>query len=118
MKLVINAVVEGLATRQDGTLKLTLGTNELEPNQAGDLFQLRGKFVKVLLSDTNITNAEALIIDGETMQDGKKIKSSAKRLRSVLFLVHEQANSTMTFEDWYKTEMERLIEHYKKKLDD
>lgn len=118
MKLIIGAILEGLGTRNDGSVKLSIGTQEIDPAQVGNLFQLRGKFIKVFLSDTNITPLEEKLIDEEKMQDGKKIKSAAARLRAVLFRVHEQAGSTMIFDDWYKVEMEKVIEHFKGKLNE
>jgi len=115
MKLIISAILENLGTRNDGTVKLSLGTQEIDPAQVGNLFQLRGKYIKVLLSDTNITHIEASLIDEEKVQDASKAKSPSRRLRAVLFRVHEQQQTTMSFDDWYKIEMERVIEHYKNK---
>lgn len=113
MKLILSAIVETIATRQDGTLKFTLGTNELDSSQAGSLFQLRNKYVKVLLSDSNITNIEQELVDAEQIQDGKKKKSACQRLRNILFRVHELKRIPQEFDPWYHSEMERLIDTYK-----
>ena len=116
-KVVLGVIVEGLSTRQDGTFKLVLGTQEIDKSQVGDLFALNNQYCKILISDTNITPIEEAMIDNEKMRSGKKAKTHSQRLRSVLFRVHEQAGNQTDFDTWYKSELERIIEHYKAKLE-
>jgi hypothetical protein len=116
MKLILPGTIEGISTRQDGTIKIVLGTQELDSALAGNLFQLRNKYVKCLLSDSNITDLEASLIDSEPIKNGKKVKSPSQRLRAVLFKVHEDQRIPTPFDDWYNNEMERLIDHYKNSL--
>lgn len=116
MKLVLAGTLENISTRNDGTIKFSFGTQELDSAQAGNLFQLRNKYCKCLLSDTNISEMEINVVDSEAMKDGKKVKSASQRLRAVLFRVHEQERIPAPFDDWYNNEMERLIEHYKGQL--
>lgn len=118
MKLVLGCIVESIATRQDGSLKFTCGTQEMQPDDAGRLFQLRGKFAKVLLSDNNITPLEEKLVDEEKIHGGKKAKTPAQRLRNVLFRLHEDQGLTMPFDDFYKSEMEQIIDRYKEALND
>lgn len=113
MKLIIGAILENLGTRNDGTVKLSIGTQEIDSAQVGNLFQLRGKFIKVLLSDNNITPLEEKLVDEEQIHGGKKAKTPGQRLRSVMYRVHEVQGVGMDFDDWYKIEMERLISVYK-----
>jgi hypothetical protein len=116
MKVIIDGVVEGLSTRSDGSVKLVLATQELESSKAGDLFQLRNKYVKVLISDTNISSIEEQIVDQEKLVGGKKAKTPASRLRSVMFRVHESRGISIDFDQWYKNEMENKITYYKEIL--
>lgn len=111
-------MLETIATRQDGSLKFTCGTQEIEPHEAGNLLQLRGKFIKVLLSDTNISPLEEKLVDEENITGGKKPKSPGQRLRAVMFRVHEDQGLSIDFETWYKAEMEILISKYKEILND
>lgn len=117
MKVILGCIVETIQTRQDGSLKFTLGTQEIDPSQAGSLFQLRGKFCKTLISDNGISPIEEKLVDEERMNGGKKAKTPAQRLRNVLFRVHEQQAIQTDFDTWYKSEMETLIEQYKNTLD-
>lgn len=117
MKIVIAGILEGMRTRADKTVALTFGTQEIDSSVAGNLFQMRGQFGKLLFSDTNITAPEEAIMDSTEIQDTRKIKTPSQRLRAVLFRVHEQSGGDKEkFDEWYKIEMERIIEHYKAKL--
>ena len=117
MKLVLESTVEAISTRTDGTVSIKIGTQELDPSNAALLFGFRGKYVKVLLSDTNITNLESETIDAAQLVGVKKNKTESQRLRAVLFRIHEQLAPDIDFETYYKMEMEKVITHYKSKLD-
>lgn len=118
MKVILESIVETISTRQDGSLKLTISTQEIDSSKAGELFQLRGKFIKCLLSDTNITKLEEELVDNTQLVSGKKNKSASQRLRAVLFRLNEvNGGNEENFETFYKGELERIIEHYKGKLE-
>lgn len=118
MKVILESILETISTRVDGTLKLTISTQEIDSSKAGELFQMRGKYIKCLLSDTNITKLEEELVDNTQLVSGKKNKSASQRLRAVLFRLNEaNGGNEETFENFYKSELERIIEHYKTKLD-
>jgi hypothetical protein len=117
MKLIIESIVDGISTLKDGSLKLVLSTQEVDGSNAAVLFNFRNKFVKVLISDSNITTLEAEMIDKTSLVGGKSPKSESSRLRAVLFRLHEQTNSDLEFDLWYKNRMSEIIEFYKNKLD-
>ena len=117
MKIIISSVLENISTRNDGTVKLTLGTQELDPGAAGNIFQLRGKFIKVFLSDDGITDMEANVISAAPLNNEKARKSPSNRLRNVLFVLHSQGGGDENkFDEFYKSEMERIIDNYKAQL--
>lgn len=115
MKIVLAGTLENISTRVDGSVRITFGTQEMDSSKAGDLFQMRGKYTKCLLSDTNITDMEANVVDAERVVGTKK-KSQSARLRAVLFVAWEQSGLQIPFEDYYRTETERMIEIIKAKL--
>ena len=117
MKLILNGVLETISTRQDGTIKFTIGTQEIGSDDAGRLFTFRGKYLKCLISDTNITAVEESIIDEEIVKDGKKIKSQAQRLRAVLYRLWEQEKSNLEFDAFYKERTDLIIEQIKNRLE-
>lgn len=117
MKIILETILETISTRVDGTLKLSISTQEIDSTKAGDLFQLRGKFCKLLLSDNNITSLEDEMVDNLSLVGGKKKKTESQRLRATLFRLHEQAGSNEDFEMFYKNEMNKIITHYQSKLE-
>lgn len=118
MKLITTGILENISTRNDGSIKFTIGCQEMESSQAGNLFQLRGKYIKTLLSDTNISPIEEKLVDEENIAGAKKAKSPSQRLRSVMFKLHEASKIPTEFETWYKGEMESLINKYKEALNE
>lgn len=116
MKIIIESTIEKISSKVDGTVTIQISTQELDSASAGNLFALRGKFVKTLISDSNITTLEAETVDSTSLVGGKKNKSESQRLRNVLFLLHAQG-SEMDFETFYRMEYNKIIEHYKTKLD-
>lgn len=117
MKIILEGVIEGLSTRNDGSVKVSFVTQELDPSTGGNLFQLRNKFCKALFSDSNITPIEEELVDNTELRGGKKAKSPSQRLRAVMYRIHEQQGIPVEFEKWYASEMETLIEQYKNALE-
>lgn len=117
MKIVIDGIVESIKSRQDGSVTVAFGTQELDGNKAGDLFQLRGKYCKAMFSDTNITSLEEEVVDKTPLTATQKNKSPSQRLRSVLHVYFSQQGYSIDFDDFYKTELEKIISHYKTKLE-
>lgn len=114
-KIIIEAIVEAISSKVDGTVSIKIGTQELDSSNAGSLFSLRGKFIKVLLSDSNITTLESELVDSTQLVSGKKNKTPSQRLRAVLFRLSEQQQQE--FEQFYNNELEKIITHYKSKLE-
>lgn len=117
MRIILDGILEGIKTRVDGTVSISFCTNEIDSSKAGELFSLRGKYCKALLSDSNISKVEEEIVDSTGVVDaGKKRKSQSQRLRAVLYKIFEQSGYEINFEDYYKTELDKIIEHFKKKI--
>ncbi len=110
-------ILEAISTRSDGSLKIVIGTNEVDSTEASRLFDLRNKFIKYLLSDNNISPLDEQLIDDVKIRDGKKVKTPSQRLRAVMFRVCEQSGNKEHFEEYYLNEMENLINNYKSRLD-
>lgn len=117
MKLVLVGTLENISTRVDGSVKVSFITQEIDESNGAQLFALRNKFLKCLFSDSNITNLEAEAVDKAEMAGSKK-RSQSQRLRGVLFKQYEQAGLKITFDDFYRTRMEEIIETEKLKLND
>jgi len=98
-----NAIVDKVSTLKDGSVRISLVTRALTPQQMAELFY-------------NV-NKEVLTIDIE--EDIKDSKSSSTRLRNTLYVLwNEQGDKKVypEFELYYKAKMERIIDTVKDKL--
>ncbi len=116
MKIVFDATLEGLSTRMDDTIKVVIGTQEVTAEQGLALLKLRGKFCKVMLSDTAIEQKEIDAVDSLPIKDESNTKSKSQRLRNTLYIQWQQLGSKGDFNDFYAGQMESLIELVKSKL--
>jgi hypothetical protein len=118
-KIVLDGVLESISTRMDGTVSVKFGTNEMDSSNAASLFSLRGKYCKALFSDNNITALEEEVVDKTQIAKTGKNKTKSQRLRAVLYRCWEQSphHDNVSFEDFYNTEMEIIIERYKNFLE-
>jgi len=117
MKIILESIVDSIASKVDGTVSIKISTQELDATNAGNLFALRGKFIKCLLSDSNITKIEEELVDNQTLVSGKKNKTESQRLRATFFRLHEQLGLTEDFDVYYKNEMNKIISHFQSKLE-
>ena len=100
-KLVLPVSVETIATRHDGSVKIVMGTYELNTQSAVKLFDLR----KTL---------DGFKLDSEKT-DGK---TPSQRLRAVLFVYWKQhKQKEIEFDIFYVRYMNRLIDQIKEKLE-
>jgi hypothetical protein len=66
-------IVESLRSRKDKTIAITIGSQELEPAKAGQLFDTNGHLVYCYLSIKGaVTDDEAEIIDSVEVQTPNK----------------------------------------------
>lgn len=114
MKRVFGAITDNIRSTQDGTLKITLALQENPKEVAGDLFTTQGKYVKVLITDNNITELEETHVESLKLTAQGKKNSNSQRLRAVLFRRWEQNNNGhQKFETYYDYEMESIISKQK-----
>jgi hypothetical protein len=103
--------VDTIASRVDGTLKLTLSTQELDDDRAGKVMTLRSKFLWVAFSALPMNTEDLKVPDVVT--EFKNDKTPSERLRAVLFVLHKQRKETVDFDSWYKAQMNKVIDSYK-----
>lgn len=97
-----NCIVDKVSTMKDDSIKITLITRALSPEQMAKLFFS--------------VNKEILSVDID--EEIKEWKSPSQRLRAVLYRLWEQSDKTTypEFELYYKAKMERVIDSLKEKL--
>jgi hypothetical protein len=107
------AQLQNLTTKVDGSIKVTIETQELNGQDMADLFAYRN-----LLGYVTFTpNAES-IVEVPKENVGDMGKSPAQRLRGVLFVAWQQSDKKFdTFQQYYDIQMERIINQIKDRLD-
>jgi len=115
--IVMQAIIEGVRTRKDRTLSVTLGTQELTPEFAARLFAVNNNIANVYISPNAIQTDLMKEIDlaGIDMVDIQKTPS--KRLKAVMYLLWKQ--DPEGYDDpnlYYQFQMEKIIKHFKKGL--
>lgn len=116
-KILMPAILTRYSPRADKSWSLALNINEPNADQKVIIDRMFQQACYVLIKEGEITKDEQSIIDSLEAKEFK-VKTKSQRLRSVLYLVWEKHNSAnMTDKEFYDFEMERIIEHYKSKLD-
>ena len=117
MSIVIQSTIESVQTRKDKTLKITIGSQELNAEQMAELMSFNQSLAFTYISPKSITEAEKEAIDAVEVETPKQSKSQSTRLRNTLYKVWETTPTGIDeFNDYYKQETERIIEHYKEKI--
>lgn len=115
--ILIAAQIERIATRKDRTVAITVGTQELAPDKAGQLFHLQDRVVCVYISEKEtIPQSEIDKVDALNPEFGQKTQS--QRMRNVLYKLFEKnSEGFKDFDSFYHHHSEVIIEHLKKKID-
>jgi len=114
--LLIGGIIQSPTGMKDGTMKFTFYCQELTPDKMAQLMLFNNKLCFAAFKEEDFHPHQlALIADLENKEIQGKTKS--ERLRSVLYLNFKQdSKGYKNFDDYYKFQMEHLIEHFKKKL--
>ncbi len=107
-----HAHITSIRSRRDGSLGFSVETPELEVFEKVAFMNLQGLNLKMLIEPLDEPVEEVVEIDKEL-----GLKSQSGRIRSVLFVVWKHLGEQGDFRDFYIKETEKMIEHYKNKLD-
>lgn len=113
----IFGVLTSIKSKVDGSAVINFETPELEPEQAGILWALRGINGYMCFAPNMVKEME--VPDVQPVEKGEKTPS--QRLRAVLFVLHKQNEAKGSKEDadsLYKRYMEHFIDTVKKQLSD
>lgn len=106
------AILSSISYTKDGGVRLGFVTNELPSSEKLIIAEFFQKF-GFLLFKSNEFN----ISDVPTEEAEDTTKTPSKRLRAVLFLLWKQTGEKGDFESYYRTQIEKVIENIKGKLD-
>lgn len=108
----IPSILHKISTLVDGSVRITLDTREMDSKAMAELFDLRGREGYAFFSPDPI---QEVSIPDQPAEQGKKTQS--QRLRAVLYILWEQQGAKGDFNTFYDTQMNRLIDFIKQKLD-
>lgn len=114
----IPAQLDSFRSMVDRGIKVTFVTGELSPEQVANIqysFQMVGFLA---FSPNPFATHQLEEIDKLKVEFNDTGKPPSQRLRAVLYRLFEQSpEGYKTFNDFYMSKMEVLIEHFKSKLD-
>lgn len=107
------AQLQKIATRVDGSINISLDTQELNGTDMAELFSYRNALGYVTFTPNAVVEVS---VPDQPASDNTK--SPSQRLRATLFIMWSQSNKKIdTFEMYYKVQMERIINQIKDKLE-
>lgn len=112
---LIPVIIGGIRSLKDGSVSVTLETQELSAGKAGELFSLRNKIAYVYISERQISLPDQNMIN--KLEPEMQGKTPSLRLRNVLFLSWQQNQEGYPDSDsHYRAKMEMIINTYKSNL--
>lgn len=117
MKILTAAILDGYQRRKDKSVSLRFITQEKTSGEIADIDRLVDTFgIVYFRGQERINQDEVDELDAVELDLYDQPKSQSQRLRNVLFKVWKQ-DEQGEFKEFYKHETERIIQHYKNKLD-
>lgn len=117
MKILTAAQLDGYQRRKDKTVSLRFITQEKTSGEIADIDSMVDAFgIVYFRGQEKINQDEIDELDTVELDLYDEPKSQSQRLRNVLFKVWK-IEEQGTFKEFYRHETERIIQHYKNKLD-
>lgn len=116
--MIIGAQLESYRSLKDRTLKITFESQELNPQELLGIAENLNSFGYLAFKKEPFAEDERKAIEDLETNYDDKAKTPSKRLRGVLYRNYEQNNEGFdTFTRYYDHSMEKIINHFKSKLD-
>ena len=125
--VVFEGGIDKVSTLADGSLRVYIGTPELSNETMVSVFSLIKKPGFVLISANAINQDQIDAVEKATTNSEFSEKTPSQRMRGVLYRIWEKTQpKTMNgdgvmeyvdFDLFYKRQMNKIIDHFKTKLD-
>ncbi len=109
-------IISSLATKVDGSIKISMETRELSGADSAKIFDLRGTEAWAIISPNEIKD-EDVKLPSEKADPAVGTKTPSQRLRNVLFRTWQQKGGTTDFESYYRITVEGIIDKFKERLE-
>ena len=108
----LKAVITSVRSRTDKSLSLTIQTPPLESKEKTPFMELQQEPLLIDITPQNNENAPKLVIEKDI-----DTKTPSERLRNTLYVLWKQTEEdSIGFDEFYRSKMEKLIDHFKEKL--
>jgi len=116
--LIIGSILESYRSLKDRTLKVIFECNEPTGEQLVQIATMSQKFGYLAFKEEPFKNSEKKMLEDLKSDFEIQGKTKGQRLRAVLYILFEQSpEGYEVFDDFYNAKMEKLIMHFKDKLD-
>lgn len=105
------AVISSIRSKVDGSLGLTVSTPEMTNEEKVEFMGLQNVDLDVLFSPFSQDSEELMIVDRRAGG-----KTPSERLRAVIYIYWEQSGKPSSFEQYYASKMDVIINKIKDKL--
>ena len=117
LKILTAAQLDGYQRRKDRTVSVRFITQEKTSTEVAEIDQMVDTFgVLYFRGEDTFNRDEVEELDAIELDLYDEPKSQSQRLRNVLYKVWQQQEQG-EFKEFYRHETERIIQHYKNKLD-
>lgn len=110
----IPAIISKVTTMSDGGLRLQVDTQEIKPQDAGEVMMMRNKIGVFVFAEQNIVVDDLKDLPKIELEEGEKAPSA--RLRAALYVYWDQHKVEEPFDIFYRRQMEKFIDTVKEKL--
>ena len=115
--IIIPAILESFRSLKDRTYKVIFETNELTPEQLTGIGVSISKFGYIAFKEMPFGEKDKCFLDTIKVDYDDTGKTKGQRLRGVLYRCFENdPEGYDVFDDYYNHHMEKIINHFKKKL--
>lgn len=114
-KILLPVIPTSFGSRTDGSYRLSISTDILSDEQLLAVKKLTGQTCFMMLKDAEIEPSEQTMIETLPVDSAiMKKKSKSQQLRNVLYVLAQE--NGVNHQEFYDTEMDKIILHYKNKL--
>ena len=118
MKVTYAATLDGYQRRKDKSVSLRFVTQELTTAEIANIDALLDTFgILYYRGEETMNKDEVEELDALELDLYDEPKTQSQRLRNVLYKYHKTLDTDTDWKDFYKVETERIIQHYKNKLE-
>jgi len=112
---LLSVIIDSIRSRKDGSVAITMETQELSPSKAGELFELRNKIAAIYISAKTMSKSEMDQVNA--IDPDLQGRTPSQRLRNSLYVWHQQdPQGYKDFDSFYKSKMELFIDNVKANL--